>query len=113
MKNGSIYMEIVKSTQVLKQNFAKSKRFFVMALLVLLILPTIVYFQSLNNEITNWDDNSYITSNKAIKTLHGDSIGYTLQKTFSSYVLGNYHPLTMLTYCFITMHISSIQSPIM
>jgi protein O-mannosyl-transferase len=30
--------------------------------------------------------------------LHGDSIGYTIHKAFTSYVMGNYHPLTMLSY---------------
>lgn len=45
-----------------------------------------------------WDDAGYITANPDIRTLHGDSINYSLKKTFTGYVMGNYHPLTMLSY---------------
>lgn len=69
-------------------------------LLPILILITVaIYFRSLNNKFTIWDDDVYITENPDIRTLHGDSIVYTVQKTFKTYVVGNYHPLTMLTYC--------------
>jgi tetratricopeptide (TPR) repeat protein len=80
-------------------NSPPDKTFFAVALGLLILIPTLIYYQSLDNELTNWDDNSYISSNPDIKTLHGDSVTYTLKKTFSNYVLGNYHPLTMLTFC--------------
>ncbi|MGQ0827852.1 MAG: tetratricopeptide repeat protein [Bacteroidota bacterium] len=68
-------------------------------LVVLIIVTAAIYFKSLNNQLTTWDDKNYITENKDIRSLHGDSINYTIKETFSSYVMGNYHPLTMLTYC--------------
>ncbi len=69
-------------------------------LLPFLILITFaIYFKSLNNRFTIWDDDGYVTENPDIRTLHGDSIKHTLSKTFKTYVVGNYHPLTMLTYC--------------
>lgn len=69
-------------------------------LLPILILITVaIYLKSLNNKFTIWDDDFYVTENQDIRTLHGDSIAYTFQKTFKTYVVGNYHPLTMLTYC--------------
>lgn len=68
-------------------------------LLGLIVITIIIYFKSLNNQLTTWDDKNYITENKDIRTLHGDSVNYTIKKTFSSYVMGNYHPLTMLSYC--------------
>jgi protein O-mannosyl-transferase len=74
-------------------------RFFIIAAAVLIIITSAIYLKSLNNELTRWDDYTYITGNQDIKTLHGDSIKYTLGKTFSSYVVGNYHPLTMLSLC--------------
>lgn len=70
------------------------------ALLALITITTAIYFKSLNNQfIKTWDDTGYIIENTDIKTLHGDSVNYTFKKTFSSYEVGNYHPLTMLSYC--------------
>ncbi len=68
-------------------------------LFALILITTAIYFRSLNNQLTTWDDKNYITENKDIRTLDGDSLNYTLKKTFRSYVMGNYHPLTMLSYC--------------
>ncbi len=73
--------------------------FFLIASLVLVIITTAIYFKSLSNQLTTWDDDYYITNNADIRTLHGDSVSVTLKKTFSSYVSGNYHPLTMISFC--------------
>jgi len=78
---------------------SSNKNFFVVSLIILILLPTVIYFKSLNNQLTNWDDDKYITNNPGITTLHGDSVSYTLKKSFTSYVMGNYHPLTMVSYC--------------
>ena len=63
-------------------------------------LTVVIYFNSLNNQFTNWDDDKYITANNDIRTLHGDSVIYTVKKAFTTYEVGNYHPLTTLSYCF-------------
>ena len=65
----------------------------------LLAITIAVYYNSLSNKFINWDDDLYVTANNDIRTLHGDSVNYTLEETFKTYVAGNYHPLTMLTYC--------------
>jgi len=57
-----------------------------------LLLTLIVYFPSLTNGITNWDDNDYI-NNPYVQDLSLAGI----VKIFSVYVLGNYHPLTLLS----------------
>jgi len=76
------------------------KAFNKLLLLPLILITVIIYFKSLNNQLINtWDDHGYITENRGVQTMHGDSVGYTLKKTFSTSVLGNYHPLTMLSYC--------------
>ncbi len=72
--------------------------FLVASVLLLIALTTSIYFKSLNNEITNWDDNSYISSNEDIKHLNSDSTIHTIVKAFSSYKLGNYHPVTVLSF---------------
>ena len=84
----------------MKKNATKDNRnFFLVAIVALIIITTGIYFQSLNNQFTNWDDDKYITNNPAITTLHDDSVSYTIKKSFTSYVMGNYHPITMLSYC--------------
>ncbi len=72
--------------------------FFLLSILVLVVITSAIYFKSLNNQLTNWDDNHYIIENADIKTFHGDSLNYTFKKIFKTYEQGNYHPLTMLSY---------------
>ena len=50
----------------------------------------------LNNTLTNWDDVQYIKDNPLIKDLSAEG----LKAIFSTPVLGNYHPLTILSYAF-------------
>ena len=82
------------SSQPMSENM-----FFIFSSLLIIVFTTCIYFKSLNNPFTRWDDSLYITENPDITTLHGDSLTYTLKHTFSSYVQGNYHPLTMLSFC--------------
>ena len=68
-----------------------------MGIIPLLILTYLAYTPALKNSITGWDDNNYITENKDIRQLNTDFI----KKSFaphSGYVMGNYHPLTMISY---------------
>lgn len=73
--------------------------FFIGAALFIVVITSAIYLKSLSNPFTRWDDSLYITENPEITTLHGDSVSYTLKHTFTSYVQGNYHPLTMLSFC--------------
>ena len=57
-----------------------------------LILTLVVYFPSLVNGFTNWDDKLY-TDNPFIKNLSPAG----LVSIFSVYFMGNYHPLTMIS----------------
>jgi tetratricopeptide (TPR) repeat protein len=83
-----------KKTNEQKQTFNR------LLLLPLIIITVFIYFKSLDNQLINtWDDHGYISENPDVKTLHGDSVAYTIKNTFTSYVLGNYHPITMLSYC--------------
>lgn len=95
-------MSAKKTVNVSKKEFPSLKaesgtQFFLIASVVLVIITTAIYYKSLNNQLTTWDDDYYISNNADIRTLHGDSIGATLKKAFTSYVSGNYHPLTMLS----------------
>ncbi|MCW3123139.1 MAG: hypothetical protein JWQ38_2631 [Flavipsychrobacter sp.] len=48
----------------------------------------------LNNQFTNWDDSGYIQDNVFIKDLSATGI----KAIFTHQVMGNYHPLTILSY---------------
>jgi tetratricopeptide (TPR) repeat protein len=68
------------------------------ALVALLVISFGVYYKSLNNTLTNWDDEAYITNNPDIRLLHEQGLANAAKKAFTSYVMGNYHPLTILSY---------------
>jgi tetratricopeptide (TPR) repeat protein len=61
--------------------------------MAVVLLTFIAFFPALKGEFTNWDDSGYVTENMMIR-------GMNLKEIFSSYVQGNYHPLTMLSYAF-------------
>ena len=51
-------------------------------------------FPALQNGFTNWDDPGYVTANPLIHSLNGSALG----RIFTTPVMGNYHPLTILSY---------------
>lgn len=63
-------------------------------LLLVALLVGIFYIPALFNGFTNWDDNGYITGSTIIKSLSFDNI----KKIFTTPVMGNYHPFTVLNY---------------
>src|SRR4051812_23465334 len=63
--------------------------FFPLCLVILVSLAA--YIPVLQNGFVNWDDDRYIYQNAFIHSIN-------LKQIFSSYAVGNYHPLTMLTY---------------
>lgn len=61
-------------------------------LAAILIITFFVYWPSLDNELTNWDDQEYIIHNK---DLRNSTIHYHFSER--PHVMGNFHPLTMLS----------------
>ena len=49
----------------------------------------------LDNQYTHWDDDGYITNNQLIRDLSGQGISNMF--SVSNHVMGNYHPLTVLS----------------
>lgn len=62
----------------------------------ILLLTFLVFLPSLQNGITNWDDEQYITQNALLQSLSFDN----LRAIFSTPVMGNYHPITILSLAF-------------
>ena len=58
-------------------------------ILLLIVIPGLCYFSSLSNGFTNWDDNGYILNNPLVWSIN-------LRAIFSTFVMGNYHPITVL-----------------
>lgn len=65
-----------------------------MILLALAIITIILYWPVKGFEFTNWDDQVYVTGNTLILGLSGENI----RRIFSEYLMGNYHPLVLLSY---------------
>jgi protein O-mannosyl-transferase len=65
-------------------------------LLFIIIVTIAAFLPTLDNYFVNWDDIVYIMNNDMIKTFSLDKI----YKMFSSFFMGNYHPLTILSFSF-------------
>lgn len=62
---------------------------------ILLLATALVYAPSLKNGfIVNWDDDGYILNNPTVKALNSENF----KKIAQDYHMGNYHPLTTLSY---------------
>ncbi len=92
-KKSTVKKEVKSSTKAFDsvQNFNKNR--LVIWLFVIALTTTIVYLPTFNNNVTNWDDDSYVKKNPWAKEFTFDNI----KSAFSSYYMGNYHPLSMLS----------------
>jgi tetratricopeptide (TPR) repeat protein len=54
----------------------------------------LIFSPTLGNDFTNWDDNLYVTNNPDITVFSAKNIA----KVFSTIYVGNYQPLTLLSY---------------
>src|ERR1051326_4452214 len=76
-----------------EKNIAPAKKINFAFLLLAVIATLIIYYPSLQNGLTNWDDQEYITGNPHIKGPVGENLSYH----FKNFHMGNYHPLTMIS----------------
>lgn len=74
--------------------FKDHKHNIIFSIYIIVILVTASFFPSLYNDFTNWDDNYYVVNNSDIKSLSLEN----LKKIFSSIYIGNYQPITILSY---------------
>lgn len=65
-----------------------------MWLVGIVVISFIAYYPALQNGFTNWDDGQYVVQNSNITSLSFQNV----KNIFSSYYMGNYHPLTILSY---------------
>jgi protein O-mannosyl-transferase len=62
-------------------------------ILILVILTVPLYYPSLFFDFVGWDDPYYVTNNPLIQSLAWPNI----KKIFTSFIMGNYQPLTVFT----------------
>ena len=63
-------------------------------LIALVAITFFCFSGALKNELTNWDDQQYIIDNPLVKSLSGENI----IEIFSNNIMGNYHPLAVLSF---------------
>lgn len=66
-----------------------------LAVSVILIATSVVYMPSMKNGFV-WDDEDYIATNRMVQGLSIPNI----QRIFTTFFFGNYHPLTLLSFAF-------------
>ncbi len=60
---------------------------------VLVCVALLCFANAIHNDFTNWDDPIYVVENDLIRNISVHS----LQEIWSSFLVGNYHPLTVLS----------------
>ncbi|MEO5571382.1 MAG: tetratricopeptide repeat protein [Bacteroidia bacterium] len=60
----------------------------------ILVLTFIVFFPTLNNALTNWDDPTYLNDNPLIRSLSAENI----KRIFTEIYFANYQPLHIFSY---------------
>lgn len=65
-------------------------------LTAILLLTFFSFWPCLGNNFVNWDDNQYVTENIIVQNFSINSV----KTIFTSFFVGNYQPLTMLSYLF-------------
>ena len=81
-------------SKVKKKNRQIASRNYHFGLVFVVIAAIAAFYPTLGNDFVNWDDVVYIMNNDMIKVLSIEN----LRKMFSSFFMGNYHPLTILSF---------------
>ncbi len=68
----------------------------IVALIIISIITWFTWENALENKFTNWDDLGYVLTNPLIKNSSIEGLKHLFD--LSSRVMGNYHPLTIVTY---------------
>ena len=71
----------------------KSQAWRLLSLATPALLTLLCFLNAIGNDFTNWDDPSYVVDNELIRSVSITSI----KEMFSTFLVGNYHPLTVLS----------------
>lgn len=62
--------------------------------IILLLISFFIYKPALENKFTNYDERAYVSENGSIRQFNGEMIS----REMGTFFMGNYHPLTMISY---------------
>lgn len=88
--------EALQTTLDRKKKPLDIKSYFI--LVAILITTFIAFSPSLDNGYVNWDDDRNFYSNELITTINPKTFSDNCKKIFKTHVIGNYNPLTILTF---------------
>lgn len=72
----------------------RSKTF--LSILVIIIVTSFSFYNSIDNDFVNWDDDVIVINNDDIKEFKAENI----KAFFSNYYIGHYHPFTVMSLAF-------------
>ena len=81
----------IKKNLPKKEKTIQSGRWNYYALTFIILISFIAYLPVFQNSLLAWDDDRYIKNNILVHL-------FDLKSIFSQYVMGNYHPITMLIF---------------
>lgn len=83
----------------INNRYEKLNSRWIISIIGLMAFTYIIYTPALKNTLTGWDDKNYITINKDIQKLDAEHLkNFFSLKPACVMGMGNYHPLTMLSY---------------
>lgn len=94
LAKGNFIFSLMKKQKDIAQNKTiplKEPKPDILLIAGILFLTYLAFWPSLNNGLIFWDDPEYIVNNPYTKS-------FNLREIFSAYYMGNYHPLTLLSY---------------
>ncbi len=86
----------INGTSPIEGTTGSQLKFHLLAIAGIAIVTFLVLKVCLLNQFTNWDDPGYVTNQPIIKDISGEGIRNIF--ALSSSIMGNYHPITILTY---------------
>jgi len=84
-------IDVKKSSSTAIKTITPEKSKIYLALAAIIFISFLVYLPVFNNSFLAWDDNAYIKDNPLVQSID-------LKAIFSQYVMGNYHPITILVH---------------
>ena len=96
---GTPYKKKESSSKQPSQAKAKSMGFKSwLPIIAILVITTLVFSNSLNNEFVNWDDDKNFYENSNITSLTDGNFWANTKQIFTNPVIGNYNPLTIWSF---------------
>ena len=89
---------ITKNTTTVSKNVPKQSPKYWWYLLAVLVITFVVFIPSLSCKFVNWDDPNNLYENESLKIFATQWSWVGVKQIFSTHVIGNYNPLTILTF---------------